>query len=158
MRRQVTPASFASSWNYSRRCLEFPVVTTVLHSSINIQVRKADLEKWLVKQTKESHRLPAPADSLGTLKLRGVDYLRQEFDKVVAARGIPKAGSEVGWHRNPDRGNRGTTLDAPVIEKPVAIAPATTAPVEVDLGLGAGVDAAASVLEGTDADSATNEH
>lgn len=78
------------------------------------QVRSQDLLDWLVKHTGESQRLPAPADTLGALKLRGVDYLREEFDKVAAAGGVQSGGAEVGWRRNPED----VGLDAVALEEP----------------------------------------
>lgn len=58
--------------------------------------------KWLEKQTEDDRRIPAPADSLGTLKFRGVEYLRQEFDKAIANQGgVRKEGGKDVGQRHP---------------------------------------------------------
>lgn len=66
----------------------------------HLKVRKEDLEAWCIKQAQVGRkRIPAPADALGSLKLRGVKELQEEFDKVAAEGGVYEEGSGVGWNR-----------------------------------------------------------
>lgn len=80
------------------------------------QVRKEDILAWCLEESVRGQRAPAPADNVGSLKLRGVLDLKMAYDEAVsqvaasaAAAGSTEAGSGsagettwsgVGWSRN----------------------------------------------------------
>ncbi len=79
-------------------------------------MRKEDIVKWCVKESEKGKRAPAPADNVGSLKLRGVVDLKAAYDRAVseATKATPATGdgegeevgededswSGVGWTRN----------------------------------------------------------
>lgn len=85
-------------------------------SCIRLQVRKEDILKWCVKESDRGKRAPAPADNVGSLKLRGMVDLKAAYDRAVSeatkatavagegegeeAREDDDSWSGVGWTRN----------------------------------------------------------
>ncbi|CAN0410387.1 unnamed protein product, partial [Ectocarpus sp. 8 AP-2014] len=76
-----------------------------------LQVRKEDILAWCSRESEKGRRAPAPADDVGSLKLRGVADLKLAYDRAVyeaAAATTPGDGVEgkqtgwsgVGWSRN----------------------------------------------------------
>eukprot|EP00752_Nemacystus_decipiens_P007447 g6656.t1 len=79
-----------------------------------LQVRKEDILAWCMQESEKGKRAPAPADSAGSLKLRGVVDLKAAYDKAVSEAASEAASeptweeageeddswSEVGWTRN----------------------------------------------------------
>lgn len=59
-----------------------------------------------MQESEKGKRAPAPADNVGSLKLRGVVDLKAAYDKAVSEATSEEAGaeeaswSEVGWTRN----------------------------------------------------------
>lgn len=71
-----------------------------------LQVRQEDILAWCMQESEKGKRAPAPADNVGSLKLRGVVDLKAAYDKAVSEATSEEAGeedtswSEVGWTRN----------------------------------------------------------
>ncbi|CAM9902019.1 unnamed protein product [Scytosiphon promiscuus] len=81
-----------------------------------LMVRKEDILAWCMEESQKGKRAPAPADSVGSLKLRGVLDLKLAYDEAVSEVAATAAGaaaevasgaggeatpwSGVGWSRN----------------------------------------------------------
>lgn len=90
-------------------------------------MRKEDILAWCSRESEKGRRAPAPADDVGSLKLRGVADLKLAYDRAVseaaaAVTSIPGDGVEgeeagwsgVGWSRNANE--RGGVIGSGKIE------------------------------------------